>query len=184
MIKKEVEINTGDVLTKNNDSAKKAATYEEKAPFSNTIKVILTLSFLVLALVYSFAIFTPSFGYKEMPDNAFFILNLAVMICCLAMWGFFSMKFRITDSGVEAVMPPFRYRLPFSEMGDVTTIDEIPWYVGWGLRLWGRGLAFVSMHKQAVVIDKKSGVFRRLILTTQNPDEFAGMVKEKMKKMK
>lgn len=173
----------GDVLKKNNASAKKAATYEEKAPFSNTIKVILTLSFLALALVYSFAVFAPSFDSNETPDNAFFVINLVLIIGCLAMWSFFSMKFRITDSSVEAVMPPFRYRIQFFEIDSVTTIGKIPWYIGWGLRIWGRGLAFVSMHKKAVVIEKKSGVFRRLILTTQNPNEFAGRLKETMNKL-
>ena len=133
MIKKEVEINMGGVLKKNNASAKKTATYEEKAPFSNTIKVILTLSFLALALIYFSAVFAPSFDSKEMPDNAVFVLNLVLIICCLAIWGFFSMKFRITDSSVEAVMPPFRFQIRFFEIESVTTIDKIPWHVGWGL---------------------------------------------------
>jgi hypothetical protein len=95
------------------------------------------------------------------------------------MWSFFNMKFRITTDSVEAVMPPFKYRVPFSNIEEVRTIDNIPWYVGWGLRLWGRGLAFVSMHKSAVEIKKKSGLFRRLVLTTQNPEEFVKTVREK-----
>src|SRR5665648_138143 len=109
-------MNTGDLLTKNNENAKKIATYEEKAPYSNTIKAILTLSVLALALIYFFAVFDPSFDSKEMPDNAFFIMNLVLTIGCFAMWSFFSMKFRITDTSVEAVMPPFRYPVSYTHL--------------------------------------------------------------------
>ena len=167
----------------NSTGTDKKGVYGEKAPYSNTLKAITTLGFLALALAYSFAIFAPSSGFKEMQDDGFFVLNFVLIIYCLAMWSFFSMKFTITDSSVEAVMLPFRYRLSFSKIEDVTTIDRIPWYVGWGLRLWGRRLAFVSMHKKAVVIEKKKGVFRRLVLTTQNPDDFVGRLKEAMKKL-
>lgn len=167
----------------NSTGTDKKGVYGEKAPYSNTIKAITTLGFLALALVYSFAVIGNFFSFKETQDNGYFVLNFVLIIYCLAMWSFFSMKFTITDNSVEAVMPPFRYRLPFSEIEDVTTIDRIPWYVGWGLRLWGRRLAFVSMHKKAVVVEKKKGVFRRLVLTTQNPDDFVGRLKETMKKL-
>jgi len=46
--------------------------------------------------------------------------------------------------------------------------------------LWGRRLAFVSMRKSAVEIEKKSGFFRRLVLTTRNPEEFVKIVKGKL----
>ncbi len=107
-------------------------------------------------------------------------MRLAVSILALVMWSFFNIKFRITPDGVEAAMPPFIYRIPSSEIKEIKTIEDIPWYAGWGLRLWGRGLAFISMRKSAVLIEKKRGFFRKLILTTQNPDDFIKKLKEGM----
>lgn len=114
------------------------------------------------------------------PEQAEFALLLAVSILALVMWSFFNIKFRITPDGVEAAMPPFIYRIPSSEIKEIKTIEDIPWYAGWGLRLWGRGLAFISMRKSAVLIEKKRGFFRKLILTTQNPDDFIKKLKEGM----
>jgi len=71
------------------------------------------------------------------------------------------------------------YRIPFSEIKEMKTI-YVPWYAGWGLRMWGRRLAFISMRKSAVLIEKKRGFFRKLILTTQNPEEFIKKIKEEM----
>lgn len=151
--------------------------YEEKAPYSNAIKSIIVLGLSVLAFSYFFAVFGDYSGLENAPDQA---LLLAISIYALAMWSFFSMKFRITNNVVEAVMPPFKFSIPFSEIKDVKTIENIPWYAGWGLRLWGRKLAFISMRKCAVEIEKKSGFFRRLVLTTRNPEEFVKMVKENL----
>ncbi|VVB88068.1 Uncharacterised protein [uncultured archaeon] len=160
--------------------ANKNPVYEENAPFSNSIKLIIILGFVVLAFSYGFAFFGNMVEPGKVPEQAGFVLLFAASLYALVMWGFFSMKFRITGNGVEAVMPPFKYRIPFSEIKDIKTIENIPWYVGWGLRLWGRRLAFVSMRKPAVVIEKKKGFFRELILTTQNHEEFIKKLKEEM----
>jgi hypothetical protein len=149
--------------------------YEEKAPYSNTIKLVIVSGLFLLAFLYFIAIF------GKAPEQAQFVLLLAVSILALAMWSFFNIKFMITTDSVEAEMPPFKYKVPFSNIEGVRTIDNIPWYVGWGLRLWGKGLAFISMRKSAVLIEKKRGFFRKLILTTQNPEEFIKKLKEEMK---
>jgi hypothetical protein len=154
--------------------------YEEKAPYSNTIKLIIVLVLFVLAFSYFFAVFGDSFGLEKAPDQAQFTLLLAVSIYALAMWNFFSMKFRITNNVVEAVMPPFKFSIPFSEIKEVKTIENISWYAGLGVRLWGRKLAFISMRKSAVEIEKKKGFFRKLILTTQNPEDFIKRLTEEM----
>lgn len=132
-----------------------------------------------MILSFFLVVFGYYFGLEKAPDEMLSFLLLAVMIYSLGMWSFFNMKFRISTDGVEAVMPPFRYRIPFSEMTEIRTIDRIPWYIGWGLRFWGRRLAFVSMHKSAVAIEKKNGIFRMLIMTTQNPEEFVKLVTER-----
>lgn len=152
----------------------KTTVYEEKAPHSNTIKLVMMSGLFALAFVYFIAVFTK-------PEQAEFNLLLVVSIYVLVTWSFFNIKFRITTDGVEAEMPPFKYRIPFSEIKAVKTIEDIPWYAGWGLRLWwGGGLAFISMRKSAVLIEKEKGVFRKLILTTQNPEDFIKKLKEGM----
>ncbi len=158
----------------------KGIVYEESAPYSNSIKLIFILIFAVLAFSYFFAVFGHFFGLENAPEQAQFALLFATVLYALIMWGFFSMKFRITDNGIGAVMPPFKYSIHFSEIKDVKTIENIPWYVGWGVRLWGRRLAFVSMRKSAVEIEKKRGFFRKIILTTQDPDGFIKKLKEEM----
>ncbi len=158
----------------------KTAVYEENAPYSNSIKLIIILGFSILAFMYSSAVFGHYFGLQKAPEQVQFALLFAATLYALVMWGFFSMKFRITDNGIEAVTPPFKYSIPFSEIKDVRAIENIPWYVGWGVRLWGRKLAFVSMRKSAVEIEKKSGFFRKIILTAQDPDGFIKKLKEEM----
>ena len=121
--------------------------YEEKAPYSNTIKLVMVSGLFLLAFLYFITVF-------RLPEQAEFALLLAVSISALVMWSFFNIKFRITTDGVEAAMPPFKYRVPFSEIKDVKTIEGIPWYAGWGIRIWGRRLAFISMRKKAVLMNE------------------------------
>jgi len=153
--------------------------YEEKAPFSRTMRLLMGLVFSILALTIVIAFFGDYFGLEKEPFEGQLILILVVMILSFVVWNFFKLRFRITEKSVEAVMPPFSYRVFFSEIKKVSTTD-IPWYVGWGLRIWGRRLAFVSMHKKAVNIEKENGFFKALVLTTRDPDKFARMVKERM----
>lgn len=157
----------------------KRIVYEEKAPFSKTIRLLMALIFSILALSIVIAFFGNYFGLEKEPFEGQFILILVVMILSFVVSGFFKMKFRITEESVEAVMPPFSYRILFSEIKEVNTTD-IPWYFGWGLRIWGRRLAFVSMHKKAVKIEKENGLFRALLLTTRDPDGFVKIVREGM----
>ncbi|MGB8216346.1 MAG: hypothetical protein WCE94_03500 [Candidatus Methanoperedens sp.] len=156
-------------------SASKTTIYEEKAPYSATIKLVMISGLLALGILYFIATFAKA------PEQAEIVLLLTVSITALVTWSFFSIKFRITNNGVEAVMPPFNYSIPFSEIREIKTIEDVPWYMGWGLRLWGRKLAFISMRKSAVLIEKKGGFFKTLMLTTQNPEDFIKRVKMEMK---
>ncbi|MCZ7384954.1 MAG: hypothetical protein O8C63_09435 [Candidatus Methanoperedens sp.] len=74
--------------------AGKGIVYEENAPFSNSIKAIITLGFLVLALSYFFALFGHLVGVRKVPEQAQVVLLSATTLYALIMWGFFSMKFR------------------------------------------------------------------------------------------
>ncbi len=160
--------------------AGKSVVYEESAPYSNSIRIIVVLGFVVLGFSSFFAFFGHLVEPGKVPEQAQVALLFAASLYAFVMWGFFSMKFRITNDGLEAVMPPFKYGIPFSKIKDVRTIENIPWYAGWGLRLWGRRLAFISMRRSAVLIEKKKGFFRELILTTQNPEEFIKRLEKEM----
>lgn len=86
---------------------KKTLVYEEKAPYSYTIKLVMTSGFFLLAFLYFITVF------GKAPEKHEFSLLLVVSIFALVMWSFFSINFRITTEGVEAQMPPFNYSLTF-----------------------------------------------------------------------
>jgi hypothetical protein len=153
----------------------KTTIYEEKAPYNNTMKLVMVSGLFLLAILYFIATFAKA------PEQAVFVLLLVVSITAFVTWSYFSIKFRITNNGVEAVMPPFKYSIMFSEIKEIKTIEDVPWYAGWGLRILGRRLAFISMRKSAVLIEKNNWFFRNLILTTQNPEDFIKRVKMEMK---
>lgn len=158
----------------------KRIVYEEKAPFSKTMRLLMVLILSILAFSIVISFYGDYFGNGKEPFEGQLILIPVIMIISFAVWGFFKMKFRITEESVEAVMPPFSHRILLSEIKEINTTD-IPWYTNWGLRIRGRKLSFVSMHKKAVKIEKENGFFRTLVLTTMNPDEFVRMVREEMK---
>ncbi|MEE9595090.1 MAG: hypothetical protein V3V92_06795 [Candidatus Hydrothermarchaeales archaeon] len=152
--------------------------HEEKAPHSAMIKAFFlgVLLLLVAATVLSWTgIYESSKDFEALP--------LVTAIVVFAYWSYFNMRFRITTEGVEAVMVPFTHRVSYGEITEVRVIDKIPWYVGWGLRIWMRRLAYVSMHKSAVAIDKKKGIFKTLVLTTENPERFAEMINQRMEQL-
>ncbi len=153
--------------------------YEEKAPFNSTIKLIMVLILSIVAVAIVSVFFGDYFGIEKVPFEGQLFLIPAVIIIGFAVWGFFNMKFRITEESVEAVMPPFSYRVLLSEIKEINTTD-IPWYTNWGLRIRGRKLSFVSMHKKAVKIEKENGFFRTLVLTARDPEKFVNKVKERL----
>ncbi|MCX9025721.1 MAG: hypothetical protein OIN85_06445, partial [Candidatus Methanoperedens sp.] len=80
-------------------SASKTTIYEEKAPYSATIKLVMVSGLLALGILFFIATFAKA------PEQAEIVLLLTVSITALVTWSFFSIKFRITNNGVEAVMP-------------------------------------------------------------------------------
>lgn len=56
------------------------------------------------------------------------------------------------------------------------TRGNITWHVGWGLWVWGDRLAFISKQKSAVEIGKRSGFFKKVLLTTRDPEEFINRI--------
>jgi len=153
--------------------------YEENAPYSEAAKLIMVLGFSALAYLYFISGFGHFFGFEKVSDKEQNALLLTASIFAFAMWSIFRMKFRITNNSVDIILPPFKYRILFSDIKDVKAI-EYSWFKGYGLRLWERKLLFISMRKSAVAIEKKSGFFRKVILTTWNPEDFIKRLKEEM----
>jgi hypothetical protein len=149
--------------------------YEEKAPISGALKSALLLTTTAFALLSLYSVLNPSQG------NGATILLIVTGIIIFTFWTFFNMRFRITTEGVEAWMAPFTYRVKFEEI-EYVKIKEIPWYVGWGMRIWGRRIGFLSMHKPSVFIKKKSGVFRTFVLSPTDPEKFQKMIEEQIRK--
>jgi len=147
--------------------------YEENAPFHSATQWIVILGGFILAMFYFFQFF---FSLVERSQGYGTTLLMVVVLYSFVMWSFLGMKFRITDKSVEAVMPPFVYSVSISEITGIRTIENIPWYRGWGLRVWDNSLGFISKHKSAVEIEKGSGFFKKVLLTTRDPEEFIDRV--------
>ena len=145
--------------------------HEEKAPFSAPIIALLLGSVVLLGIASIL-----SFAGIYKPAEAFDVLALTTAIIAIAALSFFNMRFRVTTEGVEASMFPFTHRVAYDNIDRVHVIDKIPWYVGWGLRIWKRRLAFVSTHKSAVAVEKKKGIFKTLVLTTSDPEKFIEII--------
>jgi hypothetical protein len=150
--------------------------HEENAPYSNTMKLILLLALLLFIMITLLSWMDVS-GSRE----GFQIVAIVTAVVAYAYWSFFNMKFRITTEGVEASMPPFSHVVKYPNIDDVY-VDKVPWWTGWGLRLWWRRIAFVSRHGAAVVVKKKSGIFRTFMLSTKDPENFARMIRDNMKR--
>ncbi|MHC4397622.1 MAG: hypothetical protein ACYS1A_18415 [Planctomycetota bacterium] len=148
--------------------------HEEKAPFSGPI-IALLLGSVVLLGIASILSFAGIYNSTEASG----VLALTTAIIAAASWSFFNMRFRVTAEGVGASMFPFSHRVAYDNIGEVHVIDKIPWYVGWGLRIWKRRLAFVSMHKSAVAVEKKKGIFKTLVMTTSDPEKFIEIIESK-----
>lgn len=153
--------------------------YEQKAAYSKQLKLLMFAGLLLILSFYVFSL-TGLFGFDADPEERY-VLPLILLIYLAAMWSFFGMKFLITSDSVVAVFPPFRYSISFSDIRSVEFIDRFPWYMGWGVRIWGRNLFFAGKHSKAVVIRKDKGFFRTVVLVSENPDELRKRVEMAMK---
>lgn len=153
--------------------------YEQKAAYSRQIRLFMVAGLSLILAFYIFSL-TGLFGFGSDPEERY-ALPLVLLIYLAAMWSFFSMKFLITSHSVVAVFPPFRYSVSFSDISSVELMDEFPWYMGWGVRIWGRKLIFAGKHAKAVAIRKNKGFFRTVVLVSESPDEFRKRVEMAMR---
>ena len=69
----------------------------------------------------------------------------------------------------EKTSPLYAYRVPVADLTSVELFDRIPFYVGWGIRVWGDVLYFATQHKQSVLVHKKSGYFKKVVFSAREP---------------
>src|SRR4030065_2643578 len=72
----------------------KRIVYEEKAPFSKTMRRLMVLLLSILALSIVIAFFGDYFGLEKEPFEGQLILIPVVMIISFAIWGFFNNHIR------------------------------------------------------------------------------------------
>jgi len=86
----------------------------------------------------------------------------------------FPFRFRIYSSKIEVSFFPYKYEIPFSDIKGIKIVNKIPWWVGWGLRLnpFSKTLYFLSHHKKCVQVERKSGYWKKIILSVKNPEKF------------
>ncbi|MGC8947986.1 MAG: hypothetical protein ACP5OK_01455 [Thermoprotei archaeon] len=87
--------------------------------------------------------------------------------------------FRIYDDRVESYFFPYKYEIPFPDIEKVKIIEKIPWYVGWGLRidLFNKRLFFAIHHGRSILIKRKSGFWKEIILSVKDPQKFISYIK-------
>lgn len=136
------------------------------------IKSVLIITTILLLLVIFSAGRDPSAPKETVKTKA-----IVLIVITLVYVFFLRMRYRITDEGVIAIMPPLNYKVAYEDILDIY-VDDVPWWMGWGLRIWKRRIGFISMHKPSVHIKKKKGFFRTIILSSQDPETFMKMVKE------
>ena len=73
----------------------------------------------------------------------------------------------------------FKYEIPFSNIVDFETIENIPWYV-YGIRVdpIRRSLAFILNHKKAIRIKKKNGFWKEIIISVDKQEKFYYYLKQ------
>ena len=154
--------------------------YEERAPYTNIMKL---LTVATLGLPLGFYVYAVAGGA---PLSAYLILRgtavILGVVLGVTMWCFWNMNFILTNSAVEATFGFYRYRIPFNEIIEVKVVEAPSFLVGWGLRIWDARIAFVSQHKPSVMIQRNKGKFRKILLTTHDPERFSSLLQAHLSK--
>jgi len=91
--------------------------------------------------------------------------------------------FKIYEDKVEAYFWPYRHVTPISDIKKISLVERIPWYVGWGLRILpNRTLYFAIHHGRSVELERKSGYWKKIVLSVKDPEKFISILNERLKK--
>ncbi len=146
--------------------------FEEKATYGMVVKALLAGSFILLAalLVLSQSIIPQQLSFAKT------LTLLALLLAVMALWMFFDMKFGADSQSVFVKTGPFVYRIRKSGIRQTNVLERIPFWAGWGIRVWwwnGFTLAFVSQHKPSLYFVKKTGLFKKVVFSVSDPRAFA-----------
>ncbi len=89
-------------------------------------------------------------------------------------------SFRIYADRLEAYFFPYRHTIYYADIERVGTLEKIPWYVGWGLRVdpLGKKLYFAIHHGKQLEIESNSGYWKKTVLSVERPEKFLAAVNE------
>ena len=142
---------------------KERVLYEENAPVSGPFKALMAGVVLALVGLYYYL------GALTKDGAALNGSLAAIALVLAALYWFLKMRFLVTEEAVEVRAPLYAYRVPVADITSVELFDRIPFYVGWGIRVWGDVLYFATQHKQSVLVHKKTGHFRKVVFTAREP---------------
>lgn len=155
--------------------------FEDKANYSTFLKIVLLGTIIIVAIAMLIT-------YAVVPDRLLFakvISIIALVIAVFSLWLFLAMRFGADSKSVYAKIGPFTYRILRKNIVKASVIEKVPFWAGWGIRIWwweGVTLAFVSQHSPSLKIDKKSGIFKHVVFSVSNPQDFAKKASLKLSK--
>ncbi|HIH16162.1 MAG TPA: hypothetical protein HA252_02045 [Candidatus Diapherotrites archaeon] len=137
--------------------------YEEQAPVGWAFKGFwLALVAALAALLYYLS--QQAVGIESLAPGL-----AALGLVVLAFYWLYLMRFVATEQALEIRLPFYSYRVPVQDISSAELVDRVPFYIGWGVRMSLDTLYFVSQHKQSMLVHKKSGHFKKLVLTAREP---------------
>ena len=148
--------------------------YEEKAPYSFAMKILWASGLMAIMALAGVFLFRIPQAVESAPFKAFALVVL--FLAALSLWLFFKLRFGHDSKTLFAKTTGLRYSVEKKDVVKAIVLPKIPFLVGWGIRMWwwnGLTLAFVSQHKPALLIVKKTGLFKKVVFTVSNPKEFA-----------
>ena len=152
---------------------KAGSDFEEKATYSYLMKAFVAMGAvaILIVLILSYSMIPESLSLMK------WLTLLILLISLVALWLFFDLKFGVRGGNIYAKTGPFSFRIDKRDIEKAEIVHRIPLWAGWGVRIWwyrgGLALAFVSSHKPALLLRKKSGLFKQIVFTVENPEAFA-----------
>ncbi len=146
--------------------------FEEKAEYGVLIKILIACAFVLLAGIFVLS----QALIPQALSNVKAVTVVALAAGMASLWLFFDMRFGADAQSVFAKTGPFTYRIRKADVTRSSVLSRIPFWAGWGIRIWwwqGFTLAFLSRHKPSLCIGKKSGLFKKVVLSVSNPEQFA-----------
>lgn len=143
------------------------ATYVEKPPKALWLSAVLVVALAAASFATWKAVTTPSTPAAVLP-----VLLVVLALAAYFVSAVYFMEYRIGPAQLEVVYPPFVFRVERRHIRSVRLM-QAPWWMGVGVKVLGRRVAFTTRHGEIVDVEKDSGVFRHVWLSPADPEGFA-----------